>query len=89
MAQNPIRITFIVYKIYFIILVCALSKTIQVRESVYRLLVRLKKQMKARSFNEVIQKLALKESGLPEEMFGIDREKIKPFTERDRMEDRW
>jgi len=69
--------------------VCALSKTIQVRESVYRLLVRLKKQMKARSFNEVIQKLALKESGLPEEMFGIDREKIKPFTERDRMEDRW
>jgi len=45
--------------------------------------------MKARSFNEVIQKLALKESGLPEEMFGIDREKIKPFTERDRMEDRW
>ncbi|MCD6528724.1 hypothetical protein J7L06_00310 [Candidatus Bathyarchaeota archaeon] len=68
---------------------CALSKTIQVRESVYRLLVRLKKQMKARSFNEVIQKLALKESGLPEEMFGIDREKIKPFTERDRMEDRW
>jgi len=70
-------------------LVCALSKTIQVRESVYRLLVRLKKQMKARSFNEVIQKLALKESGLPEEMFGIDREKIKPFTERDRMEDRW
>ena len=70
-------------------MVCALSKTIQVRESVYRLLVRLKKQMKARSFNEVIQKLAFKESGLPEEMFGIDREKIKPFTERDRMEDRW
>ena len=65
-----------------------MSRTIQVKEGVYRLLVRLKKQMDARSFNEVIQKLALRELGLNEEMFGVDKEKIAPFTERDRMEDR-
>ncbi|MCD6530505.1 VapB-type antitoxin [Candidatus Bathyarchaeota archaeon] len=65
-----------------------MSRTIQVKEDVYRLLARLKKQMEARSFSEVIQRLALRELGLTEEMFGVDKGKIAPFTERDRMEDR-
>ena len=65
-----------------------MSRTIQVKEEVYRFLARLKKRMKAKSFNEVIQKLALRELGLSEEMFGVDEGKITPFTERDRMEDR-
>ena len=63
-------------------------KSIQVKESTYRLLERLKGRMGARSFNEVIEKLALKELGIDRDMFGIDKGRIKPFTEEDRMEDR-
>ena len=49
---------------------------------------KLKKKYKARSFDEVISRLILKEMGLPYDMFGIDRGRIKPFTAGDRMEDR-
>ncbi len=63
-------------------------KTIQVKEETYRSLEKLKKKMKAKSFDEVIKKLILRELGLPEDMFGVDQGKISPFTEKDRMEDR-
>lgn len=41
----------------------------------------------AKSFDGVVEKLVLKESGLPEEVFGIDRGGISMFTEKDGMED--
>ncbi len=44
--------------------------------------------MRARSFDEVIERLVLKELGLPEDMFGVDRGRLSPFSGRDRMEDR-
>ena len=37
--------------------------------------------MKARSFDEVVEKLILN-------MFGVDKDVILPFTERDRMGDK-
>ncbi|HIE44509.1 MAG TPA: hypothetical protein EYP78_06935 [Candidatus Omnitrophica bacterium] len=63
-------------------------KTVQIRESTYRLLERLKKRMGAKSFGQVIEKLALKELGIDDSMFGVDRGKLTPFKKEDRMEDR-
>ena len=65
-----------------------MSKTILVSDRTYEVLKKLKKKYKARSFDEVISRLILKEMGLPYDMFGIDRGRIKPFTAGDRMEDR-
>jgi len=63
-------------------------KTVQVRESTYRLLKRLKRKMGARSFGELIEKLALKELGIDDSMFGVDKGRLTPFKKEDRMEDR-
>jgi len=63
-------------------------KTVQVGESTYRLLKRLKRKMGARSFGEVIEKLALKELGIDDSMFGVDKGRLTPFKKEDRMEDR-
>ncbi len=65
-----------------------MPKTIQVKDETYHALEKIKKKWGARSFDEVIEKLLLKELGLPEDMFGIDRGKVTSFTEKDRMEDR-
>jgi predicted CopG family antitoxin len=49
----------------------------------------LRKAMKAKSIEEVIRRFLIerRKKGL-EEVFGIDKGKIKPFTEEDRGEDR-
>ncbi|RLG87060.1 MAG: VapB-type antitoxin [Thermoprotei archaeon] len=65
-----------------------MPRTIQVRDETYRALEKLKRRLGARSFDEVIEKLVLRELGLPEDMFGVDRGRVSPFSERDRMEDR-
>ena len=44
--------------------------------------------MKARSLEEVIRKfLAERRQRILDEVFGVDRDKVKPFTEEDRFED--
>jgi len=63
-------------------------KTIQVREETYRLLSKLKEARKARSFDEVIFNLLIKELGIETDMFGADKGRVKPFSPEDRMEDR-
>ena len=63
-------------------------KTIQVKNRTYTILKQLKKKYRAKSFDEVIEKLILRELGLPDDMFGIDRNKVSSFSEKDRMEDR-
>jgi len=65
-----------------------MPKTIQVRDETYRALERLKRKMKVKTFDEVIERLILKELDLPSDMFGVDRGIISPFTEKDRIEDR-
>ncbi len=65
-----------------------MPKTIQVRDETYHALERLKRRFGAKSFDEVIERLLLKELGLPEDMFGVDKGRITPFNEKDRMEDR-
>lgn len=79
-----------VYRLYFIIIIYgdSMSTTIQVKKRNLKLLEKLKSQVGARSYNELIEKLVLEKLGLEEDMFGVDRGKISSFSEKDRMEDR-
>ena len=52
------------------------------------MLSKLKEMKKAKSFDEIIFNLLIKELGIESDMFGIDREKLKPFSPEDRLEDR-
>lgn len=63
-------------------------RTIQVREETYRMLSKLKEMKKAKSLDEVIFNLLIKELGIEADMFGIDKGRIKPFSPEDRLEDR-
>ena len=62
--------------------------TIQVKRKNLRLLEMLKRSMRAKSYDEVIEKLLAEKVGLPADMFGIDKGRISKFTEEDRLEDR-
>jgi len=44
--------------------------------------------MKARSYDEVIEKLLAEKTDIPNDMFGVDKGRISKFTEEDRLENR-
>jgi hypothetical protein len=44
--------------------------------------------MGAKSYDEVIERLLLEKTSIPQDMFGVDKRRISKFTEKDRMEDR-
>ena len=52
------------------------------------MLQKIKEIKKAKTFDEVVRDLVLKELGVEPKMFGVDKGKIKPYTQWDRMEDR-
>ena len=52
------------------------------------MLSKLKEMRKAKSFDEVIFNLLIKELGIEADMFGTDKGRIKSFSPEDRMEDR-
>ncbi len=62
--------------------------TIKVSHSTLKELEALMEAMKAKSVEEVIKKFLLeRREKILDEIFGIDKGKIKPFTEGDRGED--
>ena len=65
-----------------------LSKTIKVKKSIYDILVRIAKEQGISTPDKVLEELVLEKAGIPKDMFGVDKGKIKPYTEKDRMEDR-
>jgi len=62
--------------------------TIQVKRKNLRLLEVLKRRMKARSYDEVIEKLLAQKTDILNDMFDVDKGRISKFTEEDRLEDR-
>jgi hypothetical protein len=65
-----------------------MATTIQVKEKNLKLLEELKRATAARSYDEVLGKLLKEKLKVPESMFGVDRGKLTPFTEADRLEAR-
>jgi len=65
------------------------STTIRISRSTLRMLERERQKMGVKSLDMVIRELVVRErKGVLEEVFGIDRGRVKPFTEEDRGEDR-
>jgi hypothetical protein len=63
--------------------------TVKVSRSTLSELEALREAMKAKSMEEVIRGLLVeRRQRMVEEVFGVDKGKVKPFTEEDRGEDR-
>jgi predicted CopG family antitoxin len=63
--------------------------TVKVSRSTLAELEALREAMKAKSMEEVIRRLLVeRRQRMVEEVFGVDKGKVKPFTEEDRGEDR-
>ncbi len=63
-----------------------MSTTIQIKKRNLKLLDLLKKNMKGKSYDDVIEKLLSQSLRLSEDLFGVDKAKISKFTEKDRLQ---
>jgi predicted CopG family antitoxin len=59
--------------------------TVQVDEKTLQMLNKIKKEMKAKSHDDVIKALVSERKNIPCSMFGSNR-KLKPFSKRDEAE---
>lgn len=59
--------------------------TVQVAEKTLQMLNKLKEEMSARSYDEVIKALISERKGIPRSMFGANP-KLKSFSEEDEAE---
>ena len=59
--------------------------TVKIRKELHEAIA---KKMGERKPEKLVEKLILEKLNLPKDMFGVDRNKLSPFSERDRMEDR-
>jgi len=57
--------------------------TVQVREDTRRLLEKLKKQMGLATYDEVIKRLAMSKSGVPESLFGACKGSLRFVREKE------
>jgi len=65
------------------------STTIRISRSTLRMLEHERRKMGARSLDMVIRELVMRErKRILEEVFGADKDRLKPFSEEDRGEDR-
>ncbi len=65
------------------------TTTIKVSRDTIAMLERLRDKLQAKSFDEAIRLLLMKHYvRLIDEMFGVDKGWVRPFTEEDRGEDR-
>jgi predicted CopG family antitoxin len=60
-----------------------MTTTVQVRDETRRLLERLKKQMGAPSYDDVIRRLARSKSGIPDSLFGACKGSRRFVRERE------
>jgi hypothetical protein len=69
--------------------VTAETTTIRVSKKTAETLENIRENLKAESIDEAIQSLIKKQrKTFLDQAFGVDKDKIKPFTEDDRIEDR-
>jgi len=61
------------------------SSTVLVKKDTLRLLEKAKKFLNAHSYDEVIRVALSKIFEIPDDMFGVDKNKISRFSEEDRL----
>lgn len=65
------------------------STTVRVSKDTVEMLERLRGKLRVGSLDDVIRALVIRQRKMVvNEAFGLDKERIKPFTEEDRGEDR-
>ncbi len=65
-----------------------MTEVIRVEKGIYDILLRIAKEQGIPTPEKALEKLVLEKAGIPRDMFGVDRDRIKPYSETDRMEDR-
>lgn len=65
-----------------------MTEVIRVKRGIYDILLRIAKEQGIPTPEKALEKLVLEKAGIPRDMFGVDRDRIKPYSETDRMEDR-
>ena len=65
-----------------------LSEVIRVKKGIYDILNRIAREKGIPTPERVLEELVLEKAGIPRDMFGVDKDRIKPYSEKDRMEDR-
>jgi hypothetical protein len=58
-----------------------LSETIKLKKSIYDILVRIAKEQGISTPEKVLEEIILEKAGIPKDMFGIDKGKVKPLHE--------
>jgi len=61
-----------------------LSETIKVKKNTYDILVRIAKERGMSVPEKVLEEIILEKASIPKDMFGVDKGRIKPYTEEDR-----
>lgn len=65
------------------------STTVRVSRITLQMLERLREKMKVESLDEAIRLLVMQQrKRIVDEAFGVDKGRVKPFSEEDRGEDR-
>ncbi|MEB3773402.1 MAG: hypothetical protein GSR86_00550 [Desulfurococcales archaeon] len=59
-----------------------MSETIRVKKSIYDILVRIAREQGMSTPEKVLEELVLEKAGIPRDMFGIDRGRVKPTQRR-------
>ena len=75
---------FIFYNYSYVLVIC-MPTTVQISERTLQMLNKLKAEMHARSYDEVIKTLILEKEGIPRSMFGSNR-RLRPFSPEDEAE---
>ncbi len=64
-----------------------MSETVKIRREVYHILSGIAREGGYSSPEEALERIILKEDGIPDDMFGIDKGRLSSYSEEDRMED--
>jgi hypothetical protein len=65
-----------------------MNTSIQITKKTLKKLKQLKKIYKSSTYDELINNLIKEAKGFPESMFGVDKGKLKEFSEDDRLASR-
>ncbi len=65
-----------------------MSETIKVRKGIYDILGRIAKELGLSSPEKALETIVLEKAGIPKDMFGVDKERLSPCSEKDKIEDR-
>jgi len=65
-----------------------MGEVIKIRRSIYDILSRIARELGVSSPEEALEAIILEKAGVSRDMFGVDKDRLSPYSDSDRMEDR-